>query len=833
MFKDKLIKIFYLLLIIIPISFVFRNIFKVDVSVFGDAPYFYPDTLTTLFSEPLVWITRGFNFGGINQMLWLSPMMVIYGALGKYLLLNSQTVVLILFYIPAITFSVIGTYLLTRYLKFSETVSFFTTLFYSLNTYFILLIDGGQLGIALAYGIFPIVLFFLRKLVDALTIANFFRAYVFGMALCIIDPRIYAILVLLLVIWAIQDKKNIKFIFILQIPILLSNLYWLYPLIMTGMSDISYSVLNLQSTSLLNSLLLYAPHWPNNIFGKIIPPPFYFSIVPILVFGSLLFKDRHKNVKNLSILFLILTFLSKGTGPPFGEIYNFLVTKIPFAVSFRDSSKFFIPLMLIGGILIGETIDKIKNIKFVKLIAYIIILLLVWQSLLGKLNFNLSGKISNSDFNKIYINLKNDENFYKTLWFPEKNPMSYETNNKSALDARELVKITSIAVINASNDPFNFLNNINFPQKLARLGIKYIFLSGDPRNLDPTENEIKDWNMVTKLVAENPNLKRINWNTSFPIFEISNILPKFYKVNYIIGVIGPYVDSNIPAIYFEDGKLDPRLLEGKDPNSVKLFFNGTNNLDLSMSFLQKYFISTNRAVLNEWAYYPNDNYLKAKYELLIRGVEYNDFDYKKGLSFSTIRGEKIKFSFKVPKNDEYVLLTRKLNKLNKFEWKIVNEKLFLKKGKFNYELINESELEVVNVVALVPKKDFDDAQKLSQVFKTHFGIVNNINSNLFKWDNTDLIDEGTLKYKLIPKETGFWLVLNENYNSLWMLRRGIESFPSVPIDSQVNGFYFEPKWNDLHIEFKGQEYFRWGLYYALVSILITLIILLYLNIENE
>jgi hypothetical protein len=833
MFKNKLTQILYLLLIILPVIVVFKNIFYIYPFSFGDAPYFYMDTLASLLSEPSVWVTRGANFGGINQFLWLSPIMAVYGFLGKYLLLDNQAIVRILFYIPALILSILGPYILTKYLNFSKTVSFFSSLFYCLNTYFILLIDGGQVGLALAYGVFPIVLYFIKKFIDVSNTVNFFWAYVFGMLLCIIDPRIYIILFSFLAIWTFFKKESLKSLFVLQIPILLSNLYWLYPMIKIKPINTSYSVLDLQTSSLINSLLLYAPHWPDNIFGKTVAPEFIFAIIPIFIFGSFLFKEKHKDIKAIALIFLIFAFLGKGANSPFGQIYSDLILKIPFAIAFRDSSKFFIPLMLCAGILIGETVEKVNSHKFTKVILYLLLLFLIWPALSGKMNFNLSERRLNDDMNKVYLSLQNEDGSYNTLWFPEKHPMVYETFNKPALDARDLIKINTISSINVSEDPFNFLNDVNFPKKLAKLGIKYIFLSGDPRNIYPSEDDLKRWSTVSKLISNNPNLKPVNWNTSFQIFEVSDFLPKFYKVHDLIGVVGPHLSSDMPAIYFEDGKFDPMFLENKDSNSAKLLFNNSGEQDLIMSFLQKYFVGTGNTKTNEWAYYSTDKYLKAKYELLIRNFIYDDFDYNKGISFSTKMGEKIEFNFKNLHLGEYVLAVRKANELNKFEWKIINHSINIIDKNFSYEYINEKDFDVVNVIALIPKKDFDEAEKLSQHYINYFGVIKNENDYSYKWDTVSVVNEDTLKYLLTTDKYGFWLILNENYNSLWAIRNGEKYFNSIPINSEVNGFYFEPTWNDLHIEFKGQEYFRWGLYYASVSILLTLIILLYIHIKNE
>ena len=197
----------YLLLILIPVLFVFSTFFKVHHLAWGDAPFFYPEGLTELVSKPLVWTEKGIPFGGMNLALWLSPLMIIYGSLNKFLSFNNDLIIRILFYFPSIIFSFFGMYSLTRYLKLSKIAQFFSVLIYLFNTYYLLLIDGGQVGVALAYGIFPLVTLFWRKFFDKPDLNTFYLGLFGSTILCYIDPRVTIVLYLLLFIWIIFDSK--------------------------------------------------------------------------------------------------------------------------------------------------------------------------------------------------------------------------------------------------------------------------------------------------------------------------------------------------------------------------------------------------------------------------------------------------------------------------------------------------------------------------------------------------------------------------------------------------------------------------------------------------
>jgi len=824
--------------ILIPVLLVFKNIFLGDLSTWGDAPFFYSEGLKELFSEPLTWVTRNTSLGGVNSILWISPIMFLMGALNKFLLLGSDSVIRILFYFPSILLSGVGTYLLARYLKLSRSVLFFAPLFYILNSYFILLVDGGQVGVVLAYSIFPLVILFGKKMLDRVSVLSFFLFLLSSFVLTVADPRILLVAYLTLFVWQVfENWKKITFLFLSVMLLTPLNFYWIFPVFKIKTEALGLGVSSLQLSSLLNSLLLYAPHWPDNVFGKVVQPPFYFVFVPLLIFGGLIFVPRSGIRLRLTFLFLVFSFLAKGTTYPFGGIYSFLIN-LPFGFAFRDSSKFFIPLILFGGILIGETVDTFRmKVKIFPVLIYIYLLFLISPAFLGKLNFILGRRNTDSSFGIIYKNLNSDGGNFKTLWFPEKHPLTFEISEKSAVSARDLVLLTPIGVMNASNDVFNFLNSPKYVDWLKILGVKYLFLPGDVRNIYPTKEEIKDWKTILTLVEKTPGIKKLDWGLSFPAYEIGGIYPEVYTVKDLVGVVGPALSANtyplIPTLYFEDGKLNPSSLNGKSNDSLKLYFNGKSSDDLTMSFLQKYFVSPSDSISSQWAVYNQSQYLNAKYELLIRGYEYKDFDYGKGISFSTNRGETIKFKFKVPENGKYMLAAR-LGTFDKQNFHWILEEKTLTKGFFEYAYGNKSGFEVLNVVSLIPVKDFEAAQKQAGVFVKHFGVVTKKDIVSQSWKEVNLSPEGAMKYKLENNQEGYWIIFSQNYNSLWNFKKGIEYFESIPVYSMVNGFYVEPDWGDLHIEFRGQEFFRWGLWVTVITVLgLSIIFLVLVKKGNE
>src|SRR3990167_8934505 len=105
---------------------------------------------------------------------------------------------------------------------------------YIFNTYYLLLVDGGVVGVVVAYGIFPVSLFFLKRFSDRLGYSDFWKAMLAWELLTIFDPRISAICFGALILWKILEgnlkSKQIMGLLFLGVSIFMINAYWLWPL---------------------------------------------------------------------------------------------------------------------------------------------------------------------------------------------------------------------------------------------------------------------------------------------------------------------------------------------------------------------------------------------------------------------------------------------------------------------------------------------------------------------------------------------------------------------------------------------------------------------------
>ncbi len=812
--KNKLI---FFLGLLIPAIFVYKAVLLSGSLAFADAPYFYPEALNIFLQKPLAWWNIGNGLGEVNLLIWISPLMYLYSYLGARLT----------FYFPAIIFSFLSPIIFTRFFKFSKTTQFFSSLVYGLNTYIILLIDGGQVGVALAYSFFPLVLLSLLKLTNILNYRNFFNSFLLVFALILMDPRIAIIAFLTILFW---KPKKIFSLMLLGLSLIPVNMFWLLSLYKNGENILSLEVSSLELTSLLNSFFLYQPHWPSNIYGQITNPPFYFALIPILIFFGIFFnKDKDRKIlKKLALLFLIFAFLAKGENDPFGFIYKFIISKIPLGSTLRDSSKFFIPLMLFGGVLIGNTIDQLKS-KVVQIVCYILLLLLITPALLGKLNFVLSNRIQSDDYRKIYNNLKDDSSSYKTLWFPEKPTLGFSSTTNPAINAKSLVELRPFASLNVgSSDSFNFLNQPVSAEWLKILGVKYMFFPKDTRKFIFSEEEQDTWQRLLDNISENKSFKRIDWNTEMPVFEIVDYRQKSFKVNKMLAVVGgediyekEKIDLTTTAtIFLEDGKVNSNDLLLLDDGSIELIYNEKDKIDLRFSFLQDYFLNQNDIDKNDWAKYNENQYLLWKYQLLIRGIQTKEHDYQKGILFSTQSDEKITYNLNIKNDGKYIIGIRGMgddnNKLlietkgfkqelsqknESFAWQYLE--VNLEKGKQKLIINNEKSIQIINTIAIIPIDSWNLSEQKTIEFENKFSAK---------------------KGQIVTN----WLIYSENYHSQLQIDCDGRKITPVAAYSMINGYLITNCPDVNNPSFVGQKYVDLGIkislvYFAIISLWVIFI----------
>ena len=406
--------------------------------------------------------------------------------------------------IPAIFIGFISMILLYQYFWDSnKKYAFISGLIYSGNTYFLMILSGGQLGVALSYGLVPLVVY--RFLKNART-PNLYNSLFFGLAIglqILFDPRITAVTFIILVAFLFLNKLK-SFLsswkFTILIPIVVVGFlhgYWVIPLLVFYLGkpiapsiyspNINFSFFSF--ATLENSLSILHPNWPENIFGKVHFMRPEFIVLPLIAYISLL-NTKYKKTKNIVIVVLVAlvaSFLAKGVNEPFGIIYELLLKHLPGFAAYRDPTKFYIPIVLCYSLLIPFSLafvssvivnkfklGKVRNVKVFVLILFILFwVVLISPLFTGKVGGIFKLRTVSSD----YYNLKNfitqQPEFYRTLWIPQIQRYGYFTNNHPAIGRGEIFqRQTTIGMLQEFKKP-------EMEARLSALSVKYVIVPDD------------------------------------------------------------------------------------------------------------------------------------------------------------------------------------------------------------------------------------------------------------------------------------------------------------------------------------------------------------------
>ncbi len=328
------------LLPFIAIGIIFSDWFTTREVIGGDWPYFYSETLKEFSLFVPSWSSyHGNGLGGEFISYSLDSYLYFVVSLFVNGLGISWGVIYRIFFFGffIIASAVSSIYLLKTVLPdakiWQKSLAAFV---FTLNTYILMVVGGGQMGIALAYSISPFVLARFIKLINAFTLSgknfqfsifNFQLALFAGIALALqvmFDPRIGYLSMIVVAIYLVLQiiKKNILntflprealakwgylMLYVLVIPMGVTTLLhasWIFPLVVFQSSP-AEGIISQQSSvgafkffsfaSFSQSLSLLHPNWPENIFGKIGFMKPEFLILPILAFSSLLFFTNPKS----------------------------------------------------------------------------------------------------------------------------------------------------------------------------------------------------------------------------------------------------------------------------------------------------------------------------------------------------------------------------------------------------------------------------------------------------------------------------------------------------------------------------------------------------------
>lgn len=478
----KNLLIFRICSVLVILLAVYRHWFSLSPLSAGDWSFHFPEDVAHFFVWPTAWMF--WYQGGLGgnwvfltglETYFLTTARLFYQLTGLSWAMSER----ILWYIP---FLLVGTYSSVFLVRtvFPNLVSWWLTpIIFLTNTYILMITGGGQMGIAMAYAVAPLVLGQFVRLVHDPTAR---RAIVTGLAFSIMilfDPRIAYVVLLGVVVYT----ARIRYIYFLIIPFVLAVLihaFWILPLIvfrfnpMESMGSAYNSIEAVKFFSFSDfshALSLLHPNWPENLFGKVYFLQPEFLIIPILALSVFLNKKTSFSIISMGILALLGVFLAKGANPPAGGIYLWLFAHIPGFNVFRDPTKFYLLIAIAYSILIPVALDRIGK-KALVIVFVLFWLLTIRQSVAGQLGGTFVSRAVPSEYD-VLKDIINQPKYFRTFWIPHVQRYGFSTYTHPAIDAATVLNTSSPSAM------LTWVSSEEGKRQLARWSVKYVILPYD------------------------------------------------------------------------------------------------------------------------------------------------------------------------------------------------------------------------------------------------------------------------------------------------------------------------------------------------------------------
>lgn len=853
------------------------------VIVSHDLDYYFPGTLKELVSLPLIW--REFFVGdGLGEFtiptLWAWPVIFITAYL-NWLGLDFSLIIKILFIPTILLLSFISIKKLTYFYGISGWSQTISILFYLTNTYIILLVDGGQLGLALAYGLFPLTFLSFKKCLNASTSANIINAAIFTIALSFFDMRIIFLLALLLFLdllfETIIKKQPQKILNYLKAALLATmfligvHFFWLLPSLYSRLPElpIGYNratqVNFLSFATITHSLYSLQPHWYENVFGQIRPVKAEFALIPILVFISAILKRKDVNVAFWLTTAIISIFLTKGSNEPLPQIYKWAFENILGFSFFRDPTKFFFLLALSYSVLLGTSssailqklayFPKIRFIFITFCIAYLLFLSRpIW---LDQMTGLFAEPIYQREYFQLASLLSKEESFSRILWIPKKPSLGFVSSNHPSLDAIRLSQKRPFAVGTVGTyETLNFLREAAYMGELLDVsGVGFItdpYLN--PRRDDMHPDNIRYYYTFLNQLSKRPWVLGFDNQAFLPLLKVKQHQDRFFLTPDLWWVIGS------DSIYNQLTKVDNLKLSKNalvfaeeypglsnrldDFPYAKIILNNKNLLDLAASFIEPAHLifpakqldfEPNRS--GWWKREGNDlinwrDFLQTKY-----GIDNQDFDLGGGWAVGE-KSLKLKVqSEKLVK--EKVLLARAMESsrsgiLRFYQDNHVIGQIYtktqeranmrwfeignLKISSRSLTIESEGDVNVVNVLAVVDPKRWLVYKEKSQNLRKNDRIMSLENVDIEQFGaKVDYQQINSTKYKVRISNLKKPEFLVFSENYDSLWR--LDDQMALPVFSLLNGFKVE-KDGEYIVEFSAQKYVFPGFVISVLTIFV-------------
>jgi len=532
---------YLLIVILLLILWVYHPWFNFSKTLSsGDWPYLFKDNI------------QEFQLFPQSSFLWLEPYYNFTSKIGVQLFPFSWEVAEKIFWFgPFIVISLISSWIFiyslllhVKEFSFRRLFTAIGSLIYVSNTYILMIVGGGQMGVGMAYAFSPLILYLAFNLMSkrsSLKIGNVLLLGVIGGIQLMFDPRFFiltffSVFISIILVNFIIKLNFFKIFYAIIFAIFISlviNLFWIIPNAFSykdfyndAVTAITIHTLSFAQFS--NSISLLHPNWPENIFGKIgfMKPEFIF--IAILAYSPLFLLGKIANPKEKAIIvpfsFLAITgaFFAKGINPPLGEIYIFL-SSIPGFLIFRDPTKWYLFIAISYSVLIPYLFSKLfKKVSIISSFA-IIMFLIFWvfiirQSFFGKLNGTFNPQVLPVEYLMFESFINNQPDNFSTLWIPTRQRFGYSSIGHPAISAEELFNIsTQSALIREFSLPDT--ENI-----IKQFEVKYVVIPYDSRKEIFLNNNTYDENKrleIEKSLDSIVWLKKIKLTNKLIIYKVA------------------------------------------------------------------------------------------------------------------------------------------------------------------------------------------------------------------------------------------------------------------------------------------------------------------------
>lgn len=818
---------------------------------------------------------------------WSQPLHLVFGILSWLNLpMVWQTKMLLL------TFFIVGFLSIHRLLSFLQVSGFAKyvgILLYLFNTYSILLIDGGQLSIALTYAVIPLAFFQYLRVLKPIANKNYLYLISSVLLVSFLDLRYTFVIVLLILIhffcnlflspsYRIQSFMGLlKIFFILGFFLFLAHSYWILPVLFSNSISLpqTYERISqldfLSLASLNHAIFLQQPHWYENIFGKLSYINIIFSPIPFIIFLAPMLVRKSSSVAFWSVVALLGIFLSKGSNEPLGEIYVWLFSNIPGFSLFRDSMKFYIFVTLSYSVLVSIVLEKISGIKpkgkyvaklakFSPVIVFVYIILLMSPVYLTK----MTGMFSFPRFQNEYLRLANylqqDLSFSRIFWIPTQAPLGYSDLNHPALKAPIEVDRRPFAVgVRGTYEQFNFLREAQYMGQIFDVaGIGYIaYPLLDSIRDDMHPDNIRYFYDFNNQIANLPWLSEVE--SSIPLYKVKEFQDRFFTTPNIWWILGSdsiyneatkssglKLSKNALIFAEETGGLGEKI---EELANAKIVLNNKTLVDLSASFikLEDLFFPAKYLELAPnfsgwWKREAVDlvwwrNFIQTKY-----GIDNQDFDLGGGWAVGEGNKKYQALDIKYEKGDlllARVMESQRGGSLKFFDGsdQLIGGIITKLEGNANVRWFEVGELQNDgDKLTIESYGDINVVNAITLINKNEWEYIkkkaNNLKGRIVDFDEKNVLYESAeITYKKINPTKYKVNVAGLTSPSMLVFSQNynrlwkMNSQSSVPIYSLLNGFTIE-KDGTYIVEFDSQKYVYIGFFISGFALLLLTILLI-------